>query len=202
METYNRIKRVVNEILFDPLVYNDFELVGPADHGIPKSLGSADKEHESKRLFYVNRFALLYAILLQEQKQMNALDARPTPSTVPPSRSARRRKKKPSGIMRLDPKKVTVVLMYMLTNGLNIGEQNVMSSDQFLKSTMPIEDNLVWYGIDSQFRQAYLKVGTMPAKARIKYSYDRALAQYIQKLFNGFSGGPYLLTRIMNDGLG
>ena len=86
----------------------------------------------------------------------------------------------------------------MLCGGIAIGDTSVLAQDANIHHAMPREVDIVWYGMTSDRRRAYLKVKRMPAPHQIKYKYDRAINQRLQRALNKFDRGPELLSRLLS----
>jgi len=205
VENYNRIKRVVEELLFDPLVRDNFDSVpGHSNHSIPMPIAVKNKESEALIAMYTKRLAFLYVLLCHEQERtLGNAAAAATRTAKTPTLSRRRRGKKRAGSpMRLKAGQTALVLLYILSEGLNMNSKNVMVADERLRRAMPVQTDLVWYGIESEYRIGYLRLGTNPASSRVRHKYDRTLAQHIHRLFASGTLDPYITRRILTDDLG
>ena len=201
IDVYNHISRVIKEILFDGSVRSDFEDACAGNHDIPWQLGSEDGKASSVSIeFYSNRIALLYALFIAEEER-SASAAAAQIQTAAQRRGGRRPKRNTralKGTGKVEIKKFAVATLYMLCGGIAIGDTSVLAQDANIHHAMPREVDIVWYGMTSERRRAYLKVKRMPAPHQIKYKYDRAINQRLQRALNKFDRGPELLSRLLS----
>lgn len=207
-ETYNRIKRAIREILFDPTARDDFDESGNK-HTIPRSIAhicEGNDEVTKHFDFYVKRVALLYAIVREEQ--IRAHPNQPA-APIPPSRRSRKprgRRSRPtnggerchkSGL-KIEPKKFTTAAIYLLGMGVAAGAESILAPDAKISAATPIGCDLVWYGVESSKRRAYIRNNQSPDSKKSKYKYDSVINQRIQQFVASFERGTETLKRILD----